>query len=152
MSHVSALIESCKRLYLHRIEEPEPNLLRLMVVEAIAGTPYTKTDFNIFELEKILGDAKPIAYEPGSKVFELSWSDYVAYSVRNESYVSEDDSEIKTGRLLLEYSSSKYLDFIRSATFAGIACRKPLKHFGICCMDHIIDVVSEEGPVIKALL
>jgi hypothetical protein len=152
MNHAIELIESCKRLYLHQIEEPEPNLLRLVVVEAIVGTPYAKTDFNIFELEKIFGDAKPIIHETGSKVFELSWPDYVAYSVRNESYVAEDDSAVKTGKLLLEYSSSRYLDFIMSTTFARIGRSTPLKHFGICCMDHIIDVVSEDGPVIKALL
>jgi hypothetical protein len=146
------LIESCERLYLHQIEEPEPNSLRLVVVEAIRGTPYTRTDRSIHELQQIFRDAEPVIHEPGSKVFEISWPAYLGYAVRNESFVMEDASEVKTGRLFLEYSVSKYLDFIMAATFAGQDRRTPLRHFGICCMDHIIDVVSEDEPIARLVM
>lgn len=143
------LMDACKRLYLHQVEEPEPNVLRLVIKEAVVGESYTRTDYNIYELQKIFHDAPPIVHEPSSKVFEIVWSEYVAYSVRNERFVADDTSEVKTGRLFQEYSVSKYLDFVLSATFAGRDGLVPLKHVGICCIDHIIDVVSEDAPVIK---
>jgi hypothetical protein len=140
------LIESCKRLYMHQIDEPEANVLRLVIVEAVSGTRYIKSDHDIFELQEIFRDAKQIIHESGSKIFELNWVDYVAYSVRNESYVMKDDYEVFEGHNFVKYTKSRYLDFVEKATFAGDRYHGLMTHWGIFCLNHIVDVVSSSEP------
>jgi hypothetical protein len=64
-------------IFLTDLNEPEENSLRLAVTEAIVVPP----------IEKVLGIAvTPIKVRPESLRFELFWKDYIAYSVRNESF------------------------------------------------------------------
>ncbi|MCK9688289.1 hypothetical protein [Scleromatobacter humisilvae] len=82
----------------------------------------------------------------GSGVFQLHWTTCVAYPVRNESFVSTDRDEEFQGRMLVKYSRSRYLDFVASATFADGDHPGPLQHWGLICLNHVVDVVSSEAP------
>lgn len=152
MNNASDQIGTCKWIYLNEIGEPRDNSLRIVLGEASSGAPMaagTSAAGALPELEKILDGARPLLHGSGCRIFELTWASYIAYSVRNESFVSADKSEVFTGRLLVEYSKSKYLDFVEAATFADATFPGPFKHYGIHCLNHIVDVVSLVPPEIQ---
>jgi hypothetical protein len=141
-------VESCRYLYLIDLGEPQDNTLRILVQEAdlsagettlsVAGTKFT-------ELRRI---------EPtrASRSFELVWNSYVAYSVRNESLTGMGkDYEVFIGRLIRVYTTSHFLDYVTKATFAGADYPGPLKHVGIACLNHDVDVIAIELPIVTAL-
>lgn len=135
---------------MHEIGEPVDNELRIVIHEAKAGVVgERKVDEEQSEvLKEILENAAPIEHGAGCKLFELYWPSYVAYSVRNESYTTVDDYEEFEGRLIVKYTKSRYLDFVSKATFADSIFPGPLSHFGIFCLNHIIDVISAEEPIV----
>ena len=89
---------------------------------------------------------------PGCKIFELYWPSYVAYSIRNESFCTVDAYEQFDGRLFVKYTRSRYLDFVTSATSADSSHPGPFIHYGIFCLNHIIDVVAASPPTVKTSL
>ena len=144
-------IDACKWLYLDDVREPSDNELVIRILEAVSGED--EIDANALdplrEIREILRESKPIVHESGCRVFHLRWPTYIAYSVRNESYVTPDDYEDFEGRLFVKYSKSRYLDFVGSATFATSDYPGPFDHYGIYCLNHIIDVVSVSAPEIR---
>jgi hypothetical protein len=143
-------IRSCKWLFMNSISEPDDNELSLEVLEAF--TLPTSPDAlrplaEALDLKLPLGT--PIRHVGGCKVFKLYWPSYVAYSIRNESYTTTDDYEIFEGRNFVKYSKSRYLDFVRDATFADSSYPGPMTHWGIFCLNHIIDIVSCDLPAVQ---
>ena len=138
-------IDSCSFLFLRKIEELDGNGLRLVVEEGQAS-PIPGT----LEIGgTVITDCHPVTSTHQSKMFEIVWDRYIAYSVRNESFVPFDESEIADGGRFRHYSKSHFLDFIRAATFATNDYPGPMHHIGINCEDHIIDVVSTNAPQVK---
>ncbi|NTU50410.1 MAG: hypothetical protein HGA87_05965 [Desulfobulbaceae bacterium] len=146
MQQSIADIDSSRFLYLDRLFEPTVNELCIILVEAGAA-PIT---LNLDVGDKSIS-GHPIEPFPGSRVFEVTWSSYIAYSVRNESFTMGDDGEIFEGKLFVLFSNSHYLDFIKKSTFASTDYPGPFKHWGVFCLDHTIDVVSEDEPIIRLL-
>ncbi len=149
MNDELALIRSCKALFLDELSEPSGNQLRIVFAEAMTGEladPQTMGDDPVSR--KMVSGMRAIIQTPESKVFELSWPTYVAYSVRNESFVASDKYEEFEGRLLVKYSKSRYLDFVAAATFASNDFPGPLQHWGLICLNHIIDVVAAGAPTV----
>ncbi len=147
-------IRAGKYLYLHSLRDEDDGSLSVVLHEAIVGsTPdesvlSAETDPN---LRGILVDSRAIIHAPGCRVFELAWDHYVAYSVTNESFaLPEPASSSSVGRLFVEFSSSAYLEYIRKITFADDDFPGPLKHWGIYCLNHIVNIVSVQPPVIAA--
>lgn len=148
-SHFFAEINSCKYLYLREISEPTDNRLRLIVEEAsageiepgarvVAGVPFT--------------DLRPIESSNNDRLFELIWSSYIAYSIRNECFVTLDSAEVvEAGRLMCIYSKSHFLDYLAKATFATDEYPGKSRHLGINCLNHIIDIVSIVEPEVRLL-
>jgi hypothetical protein len=62
-----------------------------------------------------------------------------------------DESEEHTGRVFCVYSKSKFLDFVKAGTIASDDQPGPYKHYGIVCLDHIVDVASVQKPEIRVL-
>ena len=83
------LIEQIDRheyLYLTEIGEPEDNVLRLVIEEVRAsGEP---EDMKIGDVT--LSGARSIISDEHCFAYEVVFGSYVAYSVRNESYVGQD--------------------------------------------------------------
>ncbi|MGI8653716.1 MAG: hypothetical protein ACR2LC_00700 [Pyrinomonadaceae bacterium] len=145
------LIEQIDRhtyLYLTEIGEPEDNVLRLVIEEARAsGEP---EDMKIGDVT--LSGAKSIVSDESCYAYEVLFGSYVAYAVMNESYdVGQNESEEFTGRLFCVYSKSRFLDYVRVATFASDDYPGKLNHYGINCLNHIVDVVCVGEPEISIL-
>ena len=139
-------INSCRWLFLQKLWEPVDNELRLVVAEGRADGP--AEDFEIMP-GKVITDSRSVEVTPASRVFELGWPSYVAYSVRNESFCTDDESEVWEGRLLCVYSRSHFIDYVARSTFASDDHPGPLRHYGLNCLNHIVDVVSAEPPVAR---
>lgn len=135
-------------LFLADLNDNEDNSLRITVCGAVkesgkkaySGKNYGKA------VEKILKNSVGISPDY-SVIYEVTFENYVGYSVRNESHTMWDNSEKFEGRFFRIYSKSRYLDYIANAApFA--AERFDYAHYGICLGNHIIDVVSCTEPVI----
>jgi hypothetical protein len=141
-------IEACKWIFLREIGEPEDNSLRLVVEEAKANGP--PEDIEMLP-GKIISGTRAVESDTTCRAFELLWPSYVSYSIRNESYCSVDDDEKWEGRLFCLYSKSHFLDYVARATFASAEYPGPLRHWGVNCLNHIIDVVSTFEPEIREI-
>lgn len=143
-------IQGCKWLFLNSISEPSDNELLLQIFEAFS-LPSSRDALRPLSeaLDLNLPLVSPIEHVTGCKIFTFQWPSYVAYSVRNESYTTMDNYEIFEGRNFVKYSQSRYLDFVRDATFADDSFPGPMTHWGIFCLNHIIDVVSCHQPEVS---
>ena len=95
MSNFVSEISSCKWLFLNSIGEPEENSLRLEILEAATlHDPEAEARPLKESLERGLPLGSPIRHVAGCRIFTVEWPDYVAYSIRNESYVTTDEYEV----------------------------------------------------------
>jgi hypothetical protein len=141
-------IDSCKWIHLREFGEPVENSLRIVIAEAKADGP--ADDIEVLP-GKIISDLRAIESDESCRLFELVWPNYVAYSVRNESFCTVDESEQWEGRLFCLYAKSHYLEFVSKATFANAAYPGPLQHWGINCLNHIVDIVSTSEPQVRSI-
>jgi hypothetical protein len=131
-------------IFLTDLHEPEENSLRLVVVEAITGARTVK-------IPEIASLVAPITITSHSRRFELIWKRYVAYSVRNESFAQSDKERPSVVSVFLERKSSAYLRFLEETTFATSVMQKPMRHWEINCLNHCIDVVSFDEPIVREI-
>jgi hypothetical protein len=118
-----------------------------MIAEAkVSGS---REDIRIGSLE--LKDTAPIVVTEESSIYEIIFDQYIAYSVRNESYTQTDEEEEFEGRLACMYTKSKFLDYVRASTFASDDYPGTFKHYGFNCLNHIVDIVSTSPPKIVEL-
>lgn len=86
-----------------------------------------------------------------SRVYRVCFDSYIGYSVRCERYTARDGSErFELGSCFRIFSKSKYLDYIAKSTFA-LRVGREIKHYGIYCELQIIDVASEDEPLISVI-
>lgn len=130
----------------------------------IAAAKIGEADSNIPEFEgadqavqqtlgRILSASRPI--EPKEhRLFEICFRDYIIYQIRNESFCSYDPEEIRHGKYLIVFETSKLLSHLDEITdarqFDGDSFY-PGKwtHYGIYTQNHVIDVVSHCPPTIS---
>ncbi|OYT21137.1 MAG: hypothetical protein CCU26_02595 [Nitrospira sp. UW-LDO-01] len=152
MSAYVTVLNSCKYLYLTELGEPTDNVLRIVLTEAALGRPLTEESLSDHqpEIRAALASAgvRAIEHHPGCRTFELVWPSYIGYSVRDESF-SLPESEEGEGQIFVQYTKSKYLDFITTATFANSDFPGPFKHWAIYCLNHSLDVVSTKEPIVE---
>jgi hypothetical protein len=101
--------------------------------------------------DKNLGPVRGISQNGPGAEYELFFESYGAYCVVNESFATyNDDDDQRVGRLLCVFNKSKYMDFIREATIVDYTYDydKTLKHYAVICLDHVIDIVSKQEPMI----
>lgn len=141
-----------KYLYLRHLSEPRDNSLRLIVEEAIVnGSRAVQPDLAAPpELAHILTSSSPIESIEGCRTFELYWKRYVAYLVTEEGVGScgSDADEIYSGTLLRHYSKSHFLNHLAHDTGGHM---RPLQHYKLICLNHLIDVASEDEPEIRVV-
>jgi hypothetical protein len=142
-----AEIDSCHSLFLREITEPRENSLRLLMEEAFVLAKEVTVAVGGTEI----AGGHPVRSVEGSRLFEIIWDSYVAYSVRNESYVTRDESEGFLGRFARIYSKSHFLDFVSRATFASDEYPGPMQHIELVSECHIIDVVSTSAPRVRQM-
>lgn len=137
-------MDSCQYLYLSEISEPRDNCLRLLIEEATALTGEVDTEIAGPAITRIC----PIESTESSRLFEMIWDDYIAYSVQNESYASTDEGEVFTGKRIRVYSKSNFLAFVKQSTFATDEYPGPYQHVQVVCLNHIVDVAATKPPKI----
>jgi hypothetical protein len=99
------------------------------------------------EIERtLLAGTNPIEITEKSAIYEITFNDYIMYSVRNESYVHGNDYDEYEGDHFRIYSKSQFLDFLNISTFAAHDFPGPFKHYGFITSDHIVDIASVESP------
>jgi hypothetical protein len=137
-----------KNIFMVGIKEPYDNELKLLFSKSLTSeTPETIALGNI-ELK----DVYSINIDSESPLIQLKFERYIAYSIRNESFTAWDDYEEFEGRIFRIYRKSRYLDYIQLSTIASEDYPGPYKHYGIACLNHIIDVVSTEEPLINEIM
>lgn len=91
-----------------------------------------------------------------SELYEISFDDYILHQTRSESYASYDAGEVQKGNALAIFEKSRLLDVLPVLT----DCRKfadgsfyPGKwaHYGLFCVNHVIDVISCVEPEIRKI-
>ena len=127
-------------LYIQDIKEYGRNTLELIIE---FHYKYPKTRENVLFSQIYKDDQKPVV--------KITFDFYIAYSVLNESYVVQERYEKYKGTFFRLYKKSRYLDYISLGTIATSDYPGPFKHYGICALDHIIDVVSVEEPIIEVI-
>ncbi|GAB3257675.1 hypothetical protein [Chitinimonas naiadis] len=140
-------LQACSALELINVIEPAEHKLRIVVSEA---APDDNSGLLSRPAPQSHGPS-PIGPSGAPLVFELSWSSYIGYTVLNECYVSADRYETFEGQLLVEYSRAHYMDYIAAATFANTEYPGPIRHWGLFCLDHVINIASVDAPVIRRL-
>jgi hypothetical protein len=141
-------IDLCKYLYLREIGEPRDNQLRVVVEEADAS-PFP-------ESRKIAGarftELHPIESGENCRLFEIIWENYIAYDVVNESYARVDDYDVvQSGKLMKIYLRSHFLDYLALASIASEGYPGPFKHYGLICLNHVVNVACPNPPTINIL-
>jgi len=143
-----AALNSCRYLYVRRIEEPIDNQLRLVIEEAEASQEAVSHEVGGVEF----ADCRSIESSDRCRLFEIRWESYIAYSVRDESFTMMDDyEETEWGKLAVVYTKSRFLEFVAAGTLACETRRGPFRHFGFNCLNHTIDVASAELPSVRLL-
>lgn len=95
-------------------------------------------------------DTKEIVADE-SIIYKIIFRSYISYHILNESYSASGNDEFIYGNLFRKYTKSSYLMFIEDSTYAS-SFANTYAHYGIICLDQIIDVISEEEPqIIKQL-
>src|SRR5687768_719731 len=124
-------INTHKYLYLDKLIELNDLELELWISEA--GVKEDKT--NISENVSSYG---AIETSELHKRYKIVFDNYIAYSVRNESFTVWDDYEKFTGNLFCVYSKSRFLDYISVAVHMFIVentQENKIIHFGIFCLN-----------------
>ncbi|WP_158013883.1 hypothetical protein [Sphingomonas sanxanigenens] len=133
-------------LYLTEIGEPLDNQLRIVVRQASLGKS-TIIDDPIFAIENV----RQIEVTSQSLTWELYWSNYVAYAVRNESYWIREEGEPDFSGHLSRRINSAFMRYVTSTTFATDDYPGPLQHWALSTLNHCLDVISAEPPEIRLL-
>ena len=138
-------IDGHRYLYLTAITEPEDNVLLLRIEEARVGSPAEDLTIN----GKTISGLQNIESSESCAAYEIRFDTYVSYSVRNESFTSIDEYEQHDGRLFCIYTQSRFLDYVKSSTFASDDYPGSFTHYGFNCLNHIVDVASCDPPSIE---
>lgn len=142
-----------KYLDMIEIQETYKDCLRIVIAEAgvsDAAPAISSEDEPNEALRKILNESKPIEVTDSSAHYEIVFDDYIAYAVTNESYAGGIEEKFE-GRLARIYSESAFLNYISQGTFATAEHPGPFVHYGFCCLNQIIDIVSESSPTVKLI-
>ncbi|QHE52769.1 hypothetical protein [Pontibacillus sp. HMF3514] len=137
------------------------DLLNIRNIDLIGNTePHVNSLRLFFERRKVsvtseileLGDtsfeAKPLVTNNQLPIIQIDFEDYISYSITNESFTTWKEYENFEGNAFRIYSNSHFLDYVKAHTFASEDYPGPFKHFGMSCVDHVINVVSSSNPII----
>lgn len=136
-----------ENIYLDNLEEPQENFLRLTFIRS-------KTNVISESIKiggKVIKNVHSIDYDYTTPLIQIDFESYIGYSILNESFTSRDNYEEFEGKAFRIYRKSRYLDFIKVGTFASEDYPGVFKHYGIVCLNHIIDIVSVSEPVVKEI-
>ncbi len=140
--------------FLIKSEEGEDNCVRFTVSLSCVGEKNPDIDdIEIEALKDILSKAALLCPDKNN-TYEIRFERYLMYQVRNESYCSWDHYEIRKGSSFIIFEKSRLLDMLPVITDCQILADTlpgEWKHYGIYCLNHIIDVISCNEPIITRI-
>lgn len=137
-------VSSCRWLFLKELVDGPENSLRILVEEGRTQDAVENIDVAGVKIRGV----QAVEHDDSCRVFELSWSSYVSYAVRNESYTQGDGKDWK-GQRVRRHEQSAFLSYVAKDTFADAKYPGPFSHIEIVCELHIIDVASMEEPAVR---
>lgn len=144
----SDLMNQKGHIYLHSLIEPEINSLRIFVNRCKVSQESEDIEIG----EHIIREAHPIEVDEELPIVQFDFDSYVSYSILNESLTVLDDYEIFEGNSFRIFKKSRYLDFINKGTIVNdVFSGEQFVHYQIACLDHIIDVISFDEPIVTEL-
>ncbi len=144
-------VEMTKGTFLVKLEEGEENSLEVVVALAFCGEEGENVPSDTKgTVRRILEKSKPV-YSDKENMYEICFENYIMYQVRNESFASFDEDEIRHGKRLVIFEKSKLLDYIKKVIWADEKYFGGYKHYGIYTENQIIDVISQVEPKVKKL-
>ena len=120
--------------------------LKIIIANMVKGKIANNNESNEI-ISDLLNENIPINFDRDD-IYEIVFPRYIIYQVRNESYCSYDDYEIRKGKTLHIYEKSKFIDYLKT-TVDHALFPDEWKHYGISSDNHSIDIVSHEKPIIK---
>ena len=136
-------INSKKYIFLTNICEPEENVLEFqLTMGAVGPLEDSKKSLGVD-----VGPSRPIYHDQNSEVFTVRFSNYIAYTVLNESYESLGGAQY-TGKTIRIYTQSNFLEYIKADTFATANYPGAFTHYAFISLKHIINVVATKAPTI----
>jgi hypothetical protein len=135
-------INSHKWLYLDRLYEESDLELCVLIDEARIQGGELETVDNTTAYGAIVSDDT-------CKKYKITFRNYVAYSVTNETCASGDSSEQFTGTLFRTYSKSQFLDYVAASTGGLIETLGPYTHYEVVTLNQIIDVATTREPEVE---
>ena len=88
----------------------------------------------------------------GDASYELFWDRYFTFMVRDEGAAAFRKEEVYLGLGVRLFRKSWLLDSISELSNGSHEIpevRGPVKHFGIYCLNHIVDVLAYENPLVS---
>lgn len=138
-------------IYLNSISEPQDNSLILDIDRCKVNGEETDEQTDEQTEEGVSVAYGSIDVGETLPIIRVKFDWYIAYSLRNESFTVLDDYEVFEGGVFSIYSKSRYLNFIEVSTITSDLHPGPFQHYGINALNHIIDVVSTEPPIISLI-
>ncbi|PKR76744.1 hypothetical protein CEY16_13065 [Halalkalibacillus sediminis] len=125
-------------------EEKPP--LRIQLQRGHIGDEAGRT---ILESKEVV---KSSPYVMDDSIIQVDFYWYISYSVVEESYSPFDEYEKYSGGMFRIYSQSRFIDYIKKGTLAHhLHPTENIKHYQIPTLNHLIDVVAVENPVVSEI-
>lgn len=142
------LLDQKGYIFLHSLTEPETNSLRIFIDRCKVSPQCEDVEIG----EHIIGGTYPIEVDEKLPIVQIDFDSYVSYSIINESFTVLDDYEVFEGNSFRIFKRSRYLDFIKRGTIVtDVFPDEQLVHYEIACLDHIIDIISFDGPTVTEI-
>lgn len=135
-------------VFLLKTEETENNCIKFTVALSRIDEKTADTAHDIPAVEALIEKSAPLRPDT-NEMYEIIFDNYIIHQTRNESFCSWDDYEIREGKNFIEFTRSRLLDFFPLIT--DYFYEEKAKHYGIYCLNHIIDIISWREPIIKKI-
>ncbi|MCQ6280059.1 hypothetical protein [Bacillus sp. EB600] len=142
------LMELKGYFYLHSLFEHETNSLRIFIERCKVSQRSEDIEIG----EHIITEAFPIEVDEELPLLQIEFDSYVSYNIINESFTVLDNYEIFEGNAFRIFKKSRYLDFINKGTIVtDVFPEEQFVHYEIACLDHIIDIISFDEPIVTEI-
>ncbi|HSP22075.1 MAG TPA: hypothetical protein VLQ20_07070 [Planococcus sp. (in: firmicutes)] len=85
-------------------------------------------------------------------ILQIDFPSYAFYSVTFEDFTAINENERYEGNAFRIYEKSDLMDYLKKRTNLEdqkISRAKTYRHFSLACMEHQIDLVSSDEPLVK---
>lgn len=88
-------------------------------------------------------------------VWHIDFFSYATYSVTFEDFTVFNDSEVFLGEAFRIYQQSDLMDYLSKRAnikFQELNNGKTYTHYSLACLEHQVDIVSDQQPSVKKLV